>query len=533
MNGVGVREAETATPKTGVAGGGDPSQVWSGRAIGLLVLVAAAAAAAWLPFLGAPLGSDEGGFLLLSQHWKPGSSLYGDYWVDRPPLLLWLFSLAGHLSPIGHSATGPTAPGVKLMGALASGTSVLLAGLLSGLVAPGSRWRRGTATVLAAALLSSPLFGMPETDGEVLAVPFVLAGLTCAIATLRCSDRRRTLLLAAGAGASAMCAVLIKQNVVDVFVFALVVLVVARGRVTGLPAKAAAFGAGSLLVVAVAVAGASARGTSPGELWDAIVVFRFEASGVIGSSASAATPTRMWHLAGALLASGAAALIMVIVVPLVLDWRRGRLHRHEGRVDADGALPYLILPVLATVAWEMCSVGFGGSYWLHYLTGLVPGLVLLVAGGPLRQRRWQRRVLAMCLAYVVVASLAVWVYRVASPVTVSTDAEVVSYLRDHADRSDGVVVAFGHPDIVAGSGLASPYPELWSLPVRVRDPQLSELEGVMSGPQAPRWIVVAGDSLDSWGLDATNAQDYLQRHYVEQVTFGDWHVWQRGKGDGQ
>ena len=517
----------------GEAGKTGPPRVWSGRVISALVLVAAVAtAAAWLPFLHAPLTSDEGGFLLLAQHWRPGSSLYGDYWVDRPPLLLWLFSLAGHLTPIGHSAAGPTAPAVKLLGAAASGISVLLTELLSGLVAPGSRWRRGTSVVLAAVLLSSPLLGLPETDGEVLAVPFVLAGLTCLIATLRSPHPRRALLLAAVAGGAAMCAALIKQNVVDVFVFALAVLAVARRRVTGLPGKAAAFAAGSITTLTVAVAAAAARGTSPAELWDAIVVFRFHASAVIGSSASEATLERMWHVLGALLASGAAALLIATTVPLVLAWWRDRHQPLRGEAgDRNGVPPYLTWPVLAMVAWELCGVGLGGSYWLHYLTGLVPGLVLLLAAVPLGRRQWQRRLVAACLVYAVVANLSVWVHRVTAPVSVATEAEVVSYLRDHAHRSDGVVVAFGHPDIVAGSGLASPYAELWSLPVRVRDPQLRELVSVLAGSRGPRWIVVAGESLDSWGLDAAQAQDYLQRHYVEQVRYGDWHIWQRKEGE--
>ena len=38
---------------------------------------------------------------------------------------------------------------------------------------------------------------------------------------------------------------------------------------------------------------------------------------------------------------------------------------------------------------------------------------------------------------------------------------------------------------------------------------------------------MAGDTLDSWGLDANQAQEYLERRYVEQVTYGDWHIWQR------
>lgn len=45
------------------------------------------------PYLAVPLGRDEGGLAFLARHWD-GGSLYGAYWVDRPPLLLALFKLA-------------------------------------------------------------------------------------------------------------------------------------------------------------------------------------------------------------------------------------------------------------------------------------------------------------------------------------------------------------------------------------------------------------------------------------------------------
>jgi hypothetical protein len=113
------------------------------------------------------------------------------------------------------------------------------------------------------------------------------------------------------------------------------------------------------------------------------------------------------------------------------------------------------------------------------------------------------------------------------PCVASDDAQVVSYLRHHARPSDGVVVGFGHPDIVAGSGLSSPYEYLWSLPVRVLDSHLTVLGRVLTGPDAPRWVVVAGDTLDSWGLDATSTQRILERRYDDRVTDGVWQVWRR------
>jgi hypothetical protein len=468
---------------------------------------------AWLPFVDHPLGSDESGFLLLAQHWTHGTSLYGDYWVDRPPLLLWLFSLAAHLGPTASAATGVVAPTVKLLGAIASGSAVLLTGVLARLVAPRAPWPRRGAVVLAVALLCSPLLGMPETDGEVLAVPLVLAGLIALVAGARRPWGRRALALAASAGAAGMAAALVKQNVVDVFVFAIVGLGIGFRRIDRPWARAAAFSSGAVSALATVLAAAAAQGTSPSALWDAIVLFRFQATAVIGSSASSATTERMHQLVEAFLASGAAPVLVLAATLTVLRAVRRR------------RAPHLAWPALAMVAWELVGVAMGGSYWLHYLTGLVPGLVLLVA--LVRPSRRWGVVVAGVLGYVVLASGAVWAHQAVAPVGETSDAQVESYLRAHARPTDGVVVAFGHPGIVAGSGLSSPYEHLWSLPVRVRDPQLTELQQVMAGADAPRWVVVAGDALDSWGLDATSADRYLRRHYVVDASFGGWRVWQR------
>jgi hypothetical protein len=494
------------------------------RWVAAVGLVAALVAVAWLPFLHAPLTSDESGFLLLGRHLSHGTSLYGDYWVDRPPLLIWLFGLAGHLGPLSATAVGVTAPAVKLMGAAASGVSVLLVGVLASRVAPASRWPRRAAVTLAAVLLASPLFGMPEADGELLALPFVLGGLAALVAALRDPGGHRSLVLATLAGASGACALLVKQNVVDVLLFAAVAWFRCRRRRERTGRQAAAFAGGALAVVGTAVVLAALQGTSPAGLWDAVVVFRLHASAVIGSSATRTTTKRLSRLVQAFVRSGAAA-VLVVSATLVLTRARRR---------AAPTVATLRWPVLAMLGWELVGVAGGGSYRLHYLTGLVPGLALLLClAVPASGRaRWAGGLLAACLVYATAANVLAWGQHATAPAQVTTDDQVISYLRGHAGRSDGVVVAFGHPDIVTGSGLHSPYPQLWSLPVRVDDPRLQQLEQTLSGPDAPRWVVVAGDSVGSWGLDAAGAQRYLQEHYVEQATYGDWHIWQREGGIG-
>ncbi|AIY15774.1 glycosyltransferase family 39 protein [Pimelobacter simplex] len=491
------------------------------------VLIAAGVTVlARLPFLGRPLSSDEAGYWLLARDWSPGSSLYGDYWVDRPPLLLWLFRLGDALGGPRLPADGLSVPGVRWVGLVAAGLTVLLTGLLAARV----EGRRPSllAPLLAAALLCSPLLGLPEANGEVLGVPFVVLGLALLVGALDAPAGRRTLALTAAAGGAGTAAALVKQNLVDVLVFGVVVLVLSHRHLDRVGRRLAALAAGALAVLGAALAGAAARGTSPAELADAVVTFRVEASAVIGSSASAATPARLGEVVVAFVVSGAA---VVLVAAAVLVVRRAL--RPGPRA--------LAVAALVLVAWEVVGVVGGGSYWLHYLTGLVPGLVLLVSvartgtpstpGTPgTAPRPAHRALLGACVALCVVSAGIGWGHQVRTPHRIDSDARVETWLRAHAEPTDGVVVTFGHPQVVAGSGLHSPYLHLWSLPVRVRDPELTTLRHVLDGPDAPRWVVVSGDGVATWGLDpvaARRVQAQLARTYTARVSYGVLHVWER------
>src|SRR5688500_7904566 len=107
------------------------------------------------PFLRGDLGSDEAGLLLVVRGWGPGEDrLYGEHWVDRPPLLLAYYWLADLL---------PGAGGVRLLGCLAT---VLLVGCAAGtgylVRGRGGAWAGG---VVAAALGSSYPIGGHLANG--------------------------------------------------------------------------------------------------------------------------------------------------------------------------------------------------------------------------------------------------------------------------------------------------------------------------------------------------------------------------------
>ena len=177
------------------------------------------------------------------------------------------------------------------------------------------------------------------------------------------------------------------------------------------------------------------------------------------------------------------------------------------------------------VAWEVFAVVVGGSYWLQYLVGTVPGLVLTVAAVA---RQWSARRLrwtAAALGYAAIIALASAVVLAVRVVGPSTDVQLENYLTAHARPGDTGVVAFGNPALLQGAGLSSPYPELWSLPVRVRDPDLTQFDTVLEGTARPSWVVVSGSSLGTWGVDAGTAQSLLDREYHPVQVVGDWHVY--------
>ena len=131
-----------------------------------VVALAAAAGLCWLPYAGRAQPG-RGGLLLLAAQWSPGSSLYGDYFVDRPPAV-GLVALAD----------GRRRPALRVLGLLAVAVAVVPACCRRRL----GRTRRPTAggvlpPATAALLTATPLFGGTVVNGEVLGLPFLLGGI--------------------------------------------------------------------------------------------------------------------------------------------------------------------------------------------------------------------------------------------------------------------------------------------------------------------------------------------------------------------
>lgn len=483
--------------------------------------IAVAAGLARLPFIGQPLGSDEGGFLLVAAQWRPGTSLYGNYWVDRPPLLMDFFAVADHFG--GMLA-------LRLLGTVLVMAAVLLAGRVGGLVAPARPRRAAVLTACTAAIfLVSPLFGATEVNGELIAVPLVLLGVVLVLAAARADDARVRAASLFAAGAAGAAAALVKQNELDVLVILAVgAVTLLRSQGVSSPWRDLGTGAAGATSLTVAVLGhALSRGTGPADLWTAVVTFRLDAAEVIHASASSATGDRLHHVLLAFGVSGA---------PLILALLAGHLRLAPPRGEPD-----LRWPTLALLGWEAVSVLGGGSYWMHYLVSLVPGLVLVVAvvaASPAAQRRrWPGSAslslkLALVLGYAAVVTAVSIVHLIAQPGDRSeAELPVIDYLRSHAGADDTAVIAYGHPNILRAAGLSSPYTELWSLPVKVRDANLHGLAAVLAGDSRPEWVITGIDRLDSWGIDARAGEAQLAFHYREVADIDGHHIYRALTGD--
>jgi len=154
---------------------------------------------------------------------------------------------------------------------------------------------------------------------------------------------------------------------------------------------------------------------------------------------------------------------------------------------------------------------------------LVPGVALLLAVA-LDRHGSVPRATARAVALTMVATLVAVVVQVARPEHRPEQA-AIDYLQEHAAPGQTGVVAFGSPNILQAAGLTSPYPHLWSLPVRVLDPRLRQLSAVLDGPDRPDWLVVTGRSIATWGVDASRARPLVQRYYTVRATLDGFRVY--------
>ena len=448
-------------------------------------LVVVIAVSLRLPFIGRSPGPDEAGFLMVGGQWHAGgTSLYGNYWVDRPPLLVWIFQ---GISGLG----GVTA--LRLIGCVAVALIVIGTSVAAKLIAGprAGRW----AALTAAAMSTSPLLGTHTVNGELLAAPFIVLGIIATLYALRTPSTRNVRLFALVAGAAAMAPVLIKQNLIDVFVFGFVATLIAwhrrdidgkrLARILGSATSGALLFLGFMAVVTVL------HGTSLRGVFDAMYPFRIQASKVQAAGGSQHSLARLSLLMVDVISSG------VLFLALAGAWG---IASKRLRGSAGWAL-------VASVIFCLASIAMGGNYWSHYLVELI--VPVSIAMGVLVGRRqpFTKPLVAGVALLAVMTSIGT-----ISPATQSSGSIVGHAIAASASPGDTIVTVYGHGDIDQQSGLSSPYENLWSLPTKTRDPQLTGLNTVLSGPQAPTWLVT-WSYLTSWGLSTDQVRATVSRDY--------------------
>jgi hypothetical protein len=455
-------------------------------------------------FIGTHLSSDAGGYLVAARTMGEGPHLYGSLWVDRPPGLVLAFALADLAGTIG----------VQMLACLWAAVIVGAAAWAGWAVSGGAaaRW----SAVAAAALAASGILGTHRLNGEFIAAGLVM--LSCA-AVLHAVARARSPGTAAGAavlgGAFGSGALLVKQNFAEALVFAAVLiwLTVRRGDLSARRGAllAGSFGAGALAPISAAAVWAATH-HELAALWYAMYGFRAEALSVILAGSWEASERRLGQMLAVAMVSG--------LVPLCLA--AGVAMRRAVRAGQPVAWA-----LAAGFSVEIVGVALGGSYWRHNLIGMIPMVAL---GAGLAAAQHGRSVRQLQVVVVVASAITL----LSSPVLAAADHRqgddehrIGRWLAASAEPDDTAVVTYSHPNVLQESGLATPYPFAWSLPVRTLDPNLMRLHLLVVGNRPPTWLV-QWDELGAWGLDSDGRfADAVRRRYTMVGEICGHPVWLR------
>ena len=279
-----------------------------------------------------------------------------------------------------------------------------------------------------------------------------------------------------------MLAVGLKQSLVGGLVFGAVLLVASavadrpRWRTHLRLGVAAALGAA--VPVVATVVWALVAGVDLGTLWYAVAGFRADADAVLAAQPSDTIDQRAVEMRELVVETGMALLAGWFVLHLPRLARR---------------LPVPTAAVVAMLAVDTLALVRSGSWWTTYLVALAPplalatALVLTVELLPVRRRPWQRVVVGVSQALVVLVVISsldsLWRWW---DITRDGHRPVEYYAGEAIGRAarpgDTLVVYGGRADIQWASGLRSPYPHLWSLPMRTLDPRLAELRDAADRP---------------------------------------------------
>jgi len=405
--------------------------VRTGRVTALVAAAAAALAVlVRLPFFGAPLTADEGGYAEAARLWDHGATLYRDVWVDRPQGLVLVFR--------GVLELGSSTDTIRAVAAVAGALSVLATMLLA------FRLTRRRTTALACGLLmatfgASPFLESFTLAGELLASLAAILSLLAFAAYLR----SRTPWWLVVAGLASGCAVMIKQSGFDA-ALAIVVLLVWTERRRAVRPVGVLVASGAAPVVAGLLAAVSLH-----RWWFAVVGYRGSGDSIVTGS--------LVHRLDLLQQSlpAAAKGLGLLIVLAALGWRGS---------------PLLVRLWLGAA---VLGVVGGGNFHLHYYLQLVPPLAVLSGAGVERLIARRERLLGAASAGAAIATVvltvplmfdspraqakAIWPH---DP-HLQHDAAVVRYVRAHTRPGQKILVVWAAADIYFLADRAPVVPYMW------------------------------------------------------------------------
>jgi hypothetical protein len=358
-----------------------------------------------------------------------------------------------------------------------------------------------------------------QADGELFGAVFVLGAIALALSAWHAETSSRRLAFAGAAGAVAAAAPLIKQNLLEGILFLAGVVVLgswgrseAGRRRASLVAAAAVLGA--LVVCALGWLWLTSAAVRPAGAWRDLVGFRGAAFEAIWSD----NPDASIRRGALLLVLGVVTGLLPVVTVWLASARRSLPHRSPERRT-----------ITLLVVFGLAAITAGGSYWPPYLLQLAPAAVLAAgATAPLTSRAgsWMRACCRTVVAAAAVGTIAAVVIHATVP-SAWFSQRIGEWLAASKAAGDTGFVAYGLPSVLESADMPSPYPYLWSVPMRTLDPEQARLRATLAGPRAPTWIVqVTG--LNAWDIDeASQLRRLLTERYRVVAEICGHPVWLR------
>ncbi len=460
------------------------------RRVTALVALAAAALAVLvrLPFFGAPLTADEGGYGEAARLWDHGATLYRDIWVDRPQGLELIYR--------GVLQVGSSTDTLRAAAAIAGSLSVLATMLL----AYRLTWRRTTA--LACGLLMATFGASPFLESFTLAGE-LLASLAALLSLLAFAAYQRSgspwWLLAAGLASG--CAVMIKQSGFDAALAVVVYLAWTERRRAARPAAVLVVSAAAPVVAGLLTA------VSLHRWWFAVVGYR-------GSGDSLVTGSFVHRLNLLQQSLGPAAKGLGLLVLLA-------------------AIGWIGSPLLVRIWLGAAVLGVlgGGNFHFHYYLQLVPPLAILAGAGVQRLLVRRERLLALACAAAAIATavltVPLWFDDARAQAKeiwphdphLQHDAAVVRYVKAHTRPGQKILVVWAAADVYFLADRAPVIPYMWLRNIQAIPGALGDAQRALSAKEAA--LVVesqAPDKADPSGrTDAILAAGYRRVATVDGV----------------